>query len=267
MKLNYLILLTFIFSCSQTQEKKDSISDNDTITTASGLQYYYLKRGDGPMVQKGASVDTKLSLMVNDSVVWTSYEDEDSVFSFIVGVSGVIKGFEEMAFLMREGDNVVAILPDSLAYGDRGAGDDIPPNATLVYDRYEMVRVSEPKKMLGDTLYPILENDSYEAMMNAYYAILNSSLKEEYHINEKGDLYNRLMKNERYQDLELLAREFESQANSINEKQTTWYYQLLAMEQQGDTSRFIQRVNEIIELDPEEAYWKEALQRMQSPTE
>lgn len=66
----------------------------------------------------------------------------------LAGVSGVIDGFEEMAFLMREGDNVVATLPYDIAYGEDGAGDDIPPYATLVYDRYEIVSVSEPKKCL-----------------------------------------------------------------------------------------------------------------------
>ncbi|MEQ9006440.1 MAG: FKBP-type peptidyl-prolyl cis-trans isomerase, partial [Ekhidna sp.] len=173
MKLTRLIILALVCACSGKSEQSNDLTLNDTIQTASGLQYYYLKKGDGREVEKGAKLDTKLSLMVDDSVVWTSYSDEDSLFSFIIGVDGVIKGFEEMAYIMREGDNVVAILPDSLAYGDEGAGDVIPPNATLVYDRYELVSVSEPKKMLSDTLYPIFENGTAEDMIEGYRNMVN----------------------------------------------------------------------------------------------
>jgi FKBP-type peptidyl-prolyl cis-trans isomerase len=60
---------------------------------------------------------TDLSLKVNGKVVWTSYEMPDSLFIFVAGYSRVIKGFAEVSLLLREGDEIVAILPDSIAYG------------------------------------------------------------------------------------------------------------------------------------------------------
>jgi hypothetical protein len=162
-KLIPFTLILLIMACSKPAET-DSELNNDTIQTASGLRYVYLKRGEGRKVEKGSMLGTKLSLMVEDSVVWNTHEEPDSLFTFVAGVGGVIKGFDEMALLMREGDNVLAILPDSLAYGDKGTGDVIPPNATLVYDRYEIVSVSEPRKVSIDTLYQIISNEGVEAL-------------------------------------------------------------------------------------------------------
>jgi len=45
--------------------------------------------------------------------------------------------------LLREGDEIIAILPDSLAYGAKGAGDIIPPYSTLVYDQFKVVSVEK----------------------------------------------------------------------------------------------------------------------------
>ena len=266
MKLTRLIILALVCACSGKSEQSNDLTLNDTIQTASGLQYYYLKKGDGREVEKGAKLDTKLSLMVDDSVVWTSYSDEDSLFSFIIGVDGVIKGFEEMAYIMREGDNVVAILPDSLAYGDEGAGDVIPPNATLVYDRYELVSVSEPKKMLSDTLYPIFENGTAEDMIEAYRNMVNSGLSEQYHMSSKRSLYQLITASERYKELEQIAIAFEEMATSKGEKQGDWYNQLVAILQQGDTARAISRVKEVINMDPEEEYWKTMLEGLENPS-
>ena len=157
--------------------------DSDAMQqTESGLQYKFWKKGNGQKVEVGSYVKTKLSLMVEDSVVWTSYESPDSVFAFVVGKSPVIPGFEEMALLMREGDDVYVSIPDSLAYGDRGAGEVIPPNATIVYDRYEMVSVSAPKKMLTDTLGSALIAGGPEQAVALFESISNSDLKEDYHM-------------------------------------------------------------------------------------
>lgn len=263
-----LLILIGLAACQNPSgNNANSSSSNDTIQTASGLRYYYIKKGDGRKVENGSKLKTKLSLMVDDSVVWTSYESEDSIFWFITGTSSVIKGFEEMALLMREGDNVCAILPDSLAYGDKGAGDVIPPNATLVYDRYEMVSVSEPKKILSDTLFPILENGSVDQMLDAYMAIANSSLEGTFHMEEKRSLYQKILKSERFEDLEKVALKFEEMATTNDDKEGAWYYQITAIEKQGDTARYISRLKEIIELDPEESYWKETLEKINNTEE
>jgi FKBP-type peptidyl-prolyl cis-trans isomerase len=77
-------------------------------------------------------------------VVWNTNELPDSLFTFVVDSTRLIKGFTEVCRLLREGDEIVAILPDSLAYGAKGAGDVIPPHATPVYDVFKVVSVEAP---------------------------------------------------------------------------------------------------------------------------
>ena len=132
-KIIYVALLTFLITSCISEKKNTRSSDKskDTITTKSGLKYVYIKKGKGRKVEPGSEVTAMLSLKVNDSVIWTSYSEKDSSFTYIADRGGVIEGYNEMAMLMREGDDVVAFLPGAIAYGEKGSGDEIPPNATL----------------------------------------------------------------------------------------------------------------------------------------
>ncbi|CBJ29170.1 FKBP-type peptidyl-prolyl cis-trans isomerase 8 [Ectocarpus siliculosus] len=55
-------------------------------------------------------------------------------FTFTIGVGEVIKGWDEGLLGMCEGDRRRLTIPSDIAYGERGAGPDIPPGATLVFD-------------------------------------------------------------------------------------------------------------------------------------
>lgn len=128
-------------STSDTQTNSTLVEKIDTITTASGLQYYYEKKGSGKKVEVGSKVSTYLSLKVNEKVVWTTDNMPNSVFTFQVGKGQVIKGFDEVTLLLREGDEIVAIMPPEIAYGSGGSGQLIPPNSTLVYDKFKVMKV------------------------------------------------------------------------------------------------------------------------------
>jgi FKBP-type peptidyl-prolyl cis-trans isomerase len=144
---SFLLVITGVLilaSCQFKSSKTEGQKTDEMIQTASGLQYYYLKKGDGPKVEPGCRVGTHLSLKVKDSVVWNTNELPDSLFTFVADSTRLIKGFTEVSLLLREGDEIVAILPDSLAYGAKGAGDVIPPHATLVYDVFKVVKVEPP---------------------------------------------------------------------------------------------------------------------------
>lgn len=176
-----LCLFLFQFTACNPVNQEDNSLANDTIQTASGLRYFYLNKGEGRRVESGSKVTAKLSLRVGDSTVWTSYDSPDSTFSHIAGSDMVISGYEEMALLMREGDNVVAILPDSLAYGDEGAGEGlIPPYATLVYDRFEVVKVTKPKGLAIDTLYAVYMQEGIQAFKERHLELIDDS--SAYHI-------------------------------------------------------------------------------------
>ena len=63
-----------------------------------------------------------------------SSRDRDQPFDFPLGAGHVIKGWDQGFAGMKVGGQRTLIIPSSMGYGARGAGDAIPPNATLVFD-------------------------------------------------------------------------------------------------------------------------------------
>lgn len=101
-------------------------------TTASGLQYEILKKGDGakPLATDKVKVHYHGTLM--DGKVFDSSVDRGMPIVF--GVQEVIKGWTEALQLMPVGSKWKIYIPSNLAYGDNGAGPDIGPGATLIFE-------------------------------------------------------------------------------------------------------------------------------------
>ena len=102
------------------------------ITTESGLQYQVLKKGDGatPTQQDSVTVHYKGTLI--DGTEFDSSYSRGEPTSF--GVGGVIPGWTEALQLMKVGSKYKLFIPPNLAYGTRGAGGKIGPNATLIFE-------------------------------------------------------------------------------------------------------------------------------------
>jgi FKBP-type peptidyl-prolyl cis-trans isomerase FklB len=111
-------------------------------TTASGLQYEVIKMGDGI---KPTSEDTVVchyaGTLINGKEFDNSYKRGEPI-SF--PVTGVIKGWTEAVQLMPKGSKWKLYIPSDLGYGDRGAGQDIPGGAALIFE-VELVDVKVKK--------------------------------------------------------------------------------------------------------------------------
>lgn len=112
------------------------------VVTESGLQYKILEPGEGdsPGLADVATVHYRGTLI--DGTQFDSSYDRGQPATFPVG--GVIAGWTEALQLMKPGAKWQLVIPAELAYGERGAGKDIGPNATLLFD-VELISVEKAK--------------------------------------------------------------------------------------------------------------------------
>jgi FKBP-type peptidyl-prolyl cis-trans isomerase FklB len=101
------------------------------VTLASGLQYREVKAGTGKSPKATDKVTTHYKGTLLDGSVFDSSYDRGEPATF--PVNGVIAGWTEALQLMKEGAVWELFIPSNLAYGARGAGGKIGPNATLVF--------------------------------------------------------------------------------------------------------------------------------------
>jgi FKBP-type peptidyl-prolyl cis-trans isomerase FklB len=110
------------------------------VTLESGLQYKILKEGTG---KKPSADDTVVcnyrGTFIDGTEFDSSYKrNQPATFA----VKGVIKGWTEALQLMPSGSKWQLFIPSSLAYGEKGAGNIIGPNATLVFE-VELLSIKE----------------------------------------------------------------------------------------------------------------------------
>ncbi|MBT8286791.1 MAG: peptidylprolyl isomerase [Bacteroidia bacterium] len=102
--------------------------------TESGLRYQILQEGEGQKASKGQVVSVHYKGQLADGTVFDSSYKRNQPIDFPLGVGQVIPGWDEGIGLLKVGDKARFVIPSDLAYGSRGAGGVIPPDATLIFD-------------------------------------------------------------------------------------------------------------------------------------
>jgi FKBP-type peptidyl-prolyl cis-trans isomerase FklB len=110
-------------------------------TTASGLQYKVLAKGKGKKPGPDDSVTVHYRGTLIDGTEFDSSQRRGQPATF--PVKGVIPGWTEALQLMPEGSKWMLYIPAPLAYGERGVGPLIGPNATLVFE-VELLSITKP---------------------------------------------------------------------------------------------------------------------------
>jgi peptidylprolyl isomerase len=104
------------------------------VETSSGLKYVDEVEGTGPSPQRGKKVTVHYTGTLTSGQKFDSSRDRGEPFSFVIGVGQVIQGWDEGVMTMKVGGKRKLMIPAKLAYGSRGAGGVIPPNADLNFD-------------------------------------------------------------------------------------------------------------------------------------
>ena len=91
-------------------------------------------QGSGSKAELGMRVQVHYTGKLDDGTVFDSSVPRGEPFVFTLGQRQVIQGWEEGILGMQVGETRILTIPPALAYGTSGAGDVIPPNATLIFD-------------------------------------------------------------------------------------------------------------------------------------
>ena len=100
----------------------------------SELQITDIEVGAGAEATAGAQVSVHYTGWLEDGTKFDSSLDRQKPFGFKLGAGNVIKGWDTGVAGMKVGGKRKLVIPSDMAYGARGAGGLIPPNATLIFD-------------------------------------------------------------------------------------------------------------------------------------
>ncbi len=254
MKLFLIFVITGLVSVLVTAQQ------SDTVKTETGLQYIVLEKGTGEKAETGKEATVHYTGYLTDGKIFDTSLKRNQPLSFTIGEGKVIKGWEEGVALMRVGDKFRFIIPPQLGWGERGAGEVIPPNATVVFD-IQLLAVSEPKLALGDTLLVTIFEAGIDSAISQYNYLKNTRADQydfrEAQLNMLGYilLRNKMIK----EGIEIFKLNTEAYPESAN------VYDSLAEGYiaNGNVQLAIQNFQKSLELNPENDNAREMLKKLQ----
>ena len=138
---------TATIALAQTPSQSPPSTSSKTDAMVTELKKIDVKQGTGAEAVNGKPVLVHYTGWLYDpskpdqkGAKFDSSRDRQVPFGFIIGAGRVIKGWDEGVAGMKVGGQRTLIIPPAMAYGERGAGGVIPPNATLMFD-VELVEV------------------------------------------------------------------------------------------------------------------------------
>jgi FKBP-type peptidyl-prolyl cis-trans isomerase FkpA len=134
--LRALLVTIAVLACAVTQAQKAvtdaAAKESGAVVTASGLVYRSLKDGTGASPSASDKVKVHYRGTFPDGREFDSSYKRNEAIEF--PLSGVIKCWTEGVQRMKVGGKAKLTCPSTIAYGERGAGGVIPPNATLLFE-------------------------------------------------------------------------------------------------------------------------------------
>jgi len=125
----------------QKEAKEKALKEfANAASTPSGLKYIVIQEGTGNKPVATSNVKVHYTGMFLDGKVFDSSVQRGETIDF--GLNQVIKGWTEGVQLMPEGSKYKFYIPSNLAYGERGAGGVIPPNADLIFE-IELIKINQ----------------------------------------------------------------------------------------------------------------------------
>lgn len=240
---------------------KFSFAQDDTITTSSGLKYIVIEKANGASAEANKVVEVHYTGYLLDGKVFDSSRERNEPFEFILGTGQVIKGWEEGIALMNIGDKFRLIIPPKLAYDQKGAGNVIPPNATLVFD-VELMNVSEPKISIAEILMNTILDKDIQSAINQYKELKKSSSdKYNFKENQLNELGYQLMKLGKVKDaIEILKLNIEVYPNSFNVYDSMGEAYML----NGDKTLAVENYKKSLKLNPNNQNAVEMLKKLEN---
>ena len=271
--LRFTLLSIFILlaSCKEKPTTADDATAlGDTITTSSGLKYLYLKKGNGQKIEMGSMVVSYTDLYIKelDSLLWTTSTMHDSVFKFIQEKETMIKGFTELNSYLVEGDEVVAVLPDSIAYGKEDHNG-LPGGSTLVYDPYVVKKVTPKKEDIVDTLVQIIKTQKVDNALRFYEEERDKAAQGSFHTDVDliyMGLLTELVQDSLATEILQVADYMEAQTSDSNTLFALQTVQVYALQMQGKLEEALAEAQTYAaNTDAEnEAYWQNRLAELQA---
>ena len=256
--LTICLLLTYAFEVdAQTKRRRTPRSSSAAVTTPSGLTYLITKRGTGRQPKKGETVILHYTGTLTNGVKFDSSHDSKQPFAFKLGVGQVIKGYDEGLSKLRVGDQAILVIPGKLGYGSKGAGDAIPPDATLIF----VIEVLDVKaKSLTDVLAKTLNDKGVEAMIAEFHRLKSVADPDLYDsessMNSFG--YSLIRRKQVNEAIEVFKLNVEAYPQSANVYDSLGEAYML----RGDKEKAIENYQRALAIDPTMESAKEALKKL-----